>query len=164
MEFGFYRSSRLNRRDGTWFHRYIIIGKPIPMFCSVRAFATSASAMTDCLAPKWLNTWLQTMVAYSCSAHECGLISRRNQPTPSLGVSRQIRDILENLSIVEFKPDRQTAKTTAATASAPNKIIEHVIQLEISPFSFVCRIIACILLSVTGWGPVRSQKSMNTRR
>jgi hypothetical protein len=42
--------------------------------------------------------------------------------------------------LIGLKPDSQTAKTTAATASAPNKIIEHVIQLEISPFSFVCRI------------------------
>jgi hypothetical protein len=54
------------------------------------------------------------------------------------------------LGFIGSKSDIQSAKTTAATASAPNKIIEHVIQLEISPFSFVCRIIACILLSIAG--------------
>jgi hypothetical protein len=50
---------------------------------------------------------------------------------------------------LRYLSDDQIARITAVTISAPNKMTEHVIQLDKSPFSLTCRI-ACLLLSVAG--------------
>jgi len=84
------------------------------------------------------------------------MLHRRTHPMGC--VARLLRNNLGNVYDVQLTPNGQTANITAATASAPNKIIEHVIQLDISPFSFVCRIISTPP-ERNRLKPVRSQKS-----